>query len=211
MMKSILSGFSIGTPATRAETIKKLKDTGYIKAKGKSLTCTELGRALVEVFPVRDLFNLDYTGRLEKTLSDIEKGKFKKDDFLKMIKSFTVNAVDSIKKDVSMRKSFKVELPQGTESLGKCPICGNDVIETERAFGCTNWKNGCKYTIWKDDKFINAIGKKVSKEMVQLLLKNGKVGFRNIKSKKGTFYSAYFRYEYDKKNGRYVWKTEFIN
>ena len=211
MMKSILSGFSIGTPATRAETIKKLKDTGYIKAKGKSLTCTELGRALVEVFPVRDLFNLDYTGRLEKTLSDIEKGKFKKDDFLKMIKSFTVNAVDSIKKDVSMLKSFKVELPQGTESLGKCPICGNDVIETERAFGCTNWKNGCKYTIWKDDKFINAIGKKVSKEMVQLLLKNGKVGFRNIKSKKGTLYSAYFRYEYDKKNGRYVWKTEFIN
>ena len=144
-------------------------------------------------------------------MSDIEKGKFKKDDFLKMIKSFTVNAVDSIKKDVSMLKSFKVELPQGTESLGKCPICGNDVIETERAFGCTNWKNGCKYTIWKDDKFINAIGKKVSKEMVQLLLKNGKVGFRNIKSKKGTLYSAYFRYEYDKKNGRYVWKTEFIN
>lgn len=30
---SILSGFSIGTPATRAETIKKLKDIGYIEAK----------------------------------------------------------------------------------------------------------------------------------------------------------------------------------
>ena len=211
MMKSILSGFSIGTPATRAETIKKLKDTGYIKAKGKSLTCTELGRALVEVFPVRELFNLDYTGRLEKTLSDIEKGKFKKDDFLNMIKSFTISAVDNIKKDVSMLKSFKVELPEGSESLGKCPICGNDILESEKAFGCINWKNGCKYTIWKDDKFIKAIGKKVSKEMVQILLKNGKVGFRNIKSKKGTVYSAYFKYEYDKKTGRYVWKTEFIN
>ena len=43
MMASILSGFSIGTPATRAETIKRLKDIGYLKTKGKSLTITELG------------------------------------------------------------------------------------------------------------------------------------------------------------------------
>ena len=73
MMQAILSGFSIGTPATRAETIKKLKDTGYIKSKGKSLTCTELGRTLVEIFPVKELLDLEYTGRLEKTLSDIDR------------------------------------------------------------------------------------------------------------------------------------------
>ena len=47
MMNAILSGFSIGTPATRAETIKKLKDVGYIKAKGKSLIATDLGRTIV--------------------------------------------------------------------------------------------------------------------------------------------------------------------
>lgn len=64
MMASILSGFSIGTPATRAETIKKLKDVGYITTKGKSLTCTELGRTIVEIFPVKELLDLEYTGRL---------------------------------------------------------------------------------------------------------------------------------------------------
>lgn len=210
MMASILSGFSIGTPATRAETIKKLKEAGYIKTKGKSLTTTELGKTLVEIFPVKELLDLEYTGRLEKTLSDIEKGKFKKDEFLGMIKDFTIKAVDDIKKDTSMLKNFKVPLPEGTESLGKCPICGNDVIESDKAFGCTNWKNGCKYTIWKDDKFITSIGKKVSKEMVQLLLKNGKVGFRNIKSKKGTVYAAYFRYELNPETGYFSWKVEFI-
>ena len=180
MMQAILSGFSIGTPATRAETIKKLKDTGYIKSKGKSLTCTDLGKTLVEIFPVKELLDLQYTGRLEKTLSDIEKGKFKKDDFLSMIKAFTVEAVEDIKKDTAMLKNFKVELPEGTESIGKCPVCGNDIIEGEKGFGCTNWKNGCKYTIWKNDKFIESMGKKVTKEMVKLLLKNGKVGFRNF-------------------------------
>lgn len=211
MMQAILSGFSIGTPATRAETIKKLKDTGYIKSKGKSLSCTDLGKTLVEIFPVKELLDLQYTGRLEKTLSDIEKGKFKKDDFLSMIKAFTVEAVEDIKKDTAMLKNFKVELPEGTESIGKCPVCGNDIIEGEKGFGCTNWKNGCKYTIWKNDKFIESMGKKVTKEMVKLLLKNGKVGFRNLKSKKGTLFSAYLRYEKDEKTGYYNWKMEFIN
>lgn len=211
MMASILSGFSIGTPATRAETIKRLKDIGYIKSKGKSLTTTELGRTIVEIFPVKELFDLEYTGRLEKTLSDIEKGKFSKDEFLKMIEDFTKKAIDDIKKDTSMLKNFKVKLPEGSESLGKCPVCGNDVIEGEKAFGCVNWKNGCKFSIWKDDKFINSLGKKVTKEMVKILLKNGKVGFRNLRSKKGTTFSAYLKYEKDEKTAYYNWKFEFIN
>lgn len=211
MMQAILSGFSIGTPATRAETIKKLKDIGYIKTKGKSLTTSELGRTIVEIFPAKELLDLEYTGRLEKTLSDIEKGKFKKEDFLKLIFDFTKSSVEKIKNDSSMLHKFKVEKPEDAEEIGKCPVCGNSIIEGEKGFGCTNWKNGCKFTIWKNDKFIEALGKKVTKEMVELLLKNGKVGFRNLKSKKGTFFSAYLRYEKDEKTGYYSWKFEFIN
>ena len=211
MMKAILSGFSIGTPATRAETIKKLKDIGYIQTKGKSLIATELGRTIVEIFPAKELLDLEYTGRLEKTLSDIEKGKFKKEDFLNLIYSFTNESVEKIKNDTSLLHKFKVEVPEGAEEIGKCPVCGNPVIEGEKGFGCTNWKNGCKYTIWKNDKFIEAMGKKVTKEMVELLLKNGKVGFRNLKSRKGTYFSAYLRNEKDEKSGYYKWKMEFIN
>lgn len=211
MMASILSGFSIGTPATRAETIKKLKEAGYIKSKGKSLLATDFGKKLIEIFPVKELIDLQYTGRLEKTLSDIEKGKFKKDEFLTMIKDFTVKAVEDIKNDTSMVSTFKVELPEGKESIGKCPVCGNDVIESEKAFGCVNWINGCKFTIWKDDRYIQSFGKKVSKEMVALLLKNGKVGFRNLKSKNGKVFSAYFKYVRDEKTGRFTWQLEFIH
>lgn len=211
MMQAILSGFSIGTPATRAETIKKLKDIGYIKTKGKSLTTTELGRTIVEIFPAKELLDLEYTGRLEKTLSDIEKGKFKKEDFLNLIFDFTKSSVEKIKNDSSMLHKFKVEKPEGVEEVGKCPICGNSIIEGEKGFGCTNWINGCKFTVWKNDKFIESLGKKVTKEMVEILLKNGKVGFRNLKSKKGTFFSAYLRYEKDEKTGYYNWKFEFIN
>lgn len=211
LMKAILSGFSIGTPATRAETIKKLKDIGYITTKGKSLTCTELGRTMVEMFPVRDLFDLEYTGRLEKTLSDIEKGTVKKESFINHIFDFTKKSVEAIKVDDSMATRIKVELPPGVESIGNCPVCGNPVIEGEKNFGCSNWKNGCRYTIWKNDKYIESYGKKVSKEMVQLLLKNGKVGFRGLKSKKGNTFAAYFRYEKNPETGYFNWKIEFIS
>lgn len=211
MMNSILSGFSIGTPATRAETIKKLKDIGYITAKGKSLTTTDLGRTIVEIFPAKELLDLEYTGRLEKTLSDIERGKFKKADFLDLIFDFTKQSVEKIKNDNSMLHKFNVEIPEGAEEIGKCPICGNAVIEGAKSFGCNNWKNGCKFTIWKDDKYITSFGKTVSKDMVKLLLKNGKVGFRNLKSKKGNTFSAYFKYERDEETGYFNWKIEFIH
>lgn len=211
MMNSILSGFSIGTPATRAETIKKLKDIGYITAKGKSLTTTDLGRTIVEIFPAKELLDLEYTGRLEKTLSDIERGKFKKADFLDLIFDFTKQSVEKIKNDNSMLHKFNVEIPDGAEEIGKCPICGNAVIEGAKSFGCNNWKNGCKFTIWKDDKYITSFGKTVSKDMVKLLLKNGKVGFRNLKSKKGNTFSAYFKYERDEETGYFNWKIEFID
>lgn len=210
MMKAILSGFSIGTPATRAETIKRLQDIGYVKAKGKNLICTELGRTIVEVFPAKELLDLEYTGRLEKTLSDIEKGKFSKEEFLNLICNFTKESVKKIKNDRSLLHKFKVETPEGAEEIGKCPICGNSVIEGNKGFGCVNWRNGCKYTIWKDDKYITSFGKTISKEMVTLLLKNGKVGFRNLKSKKGNLFSAYFRYELNEETGYFNWKIEFI-
>ena len=211
MMNSILSGFSIGTPATRAETIKKLKDANYIQPKGKSLTCTPLGKNLVEIFPAKQLLDLEYTGKLEKTLSDIEKGKFQKEQFLEMIKAFTQEAVEVIKNDIEVLSYEKIPLEENTESVGICPICGNAVVENEKAFGCVNWKGGCKYTIWKSDKFITGLGKEVTRPMVELLLKNGKVGFKNLKSKKNTTFSAYLKYVRNNQTGQFSWEMEFIN
>ncbi|MCQ2565658.1 MAG: DNA topoisomerase [Clostridia bacterium] len=40
----------------------------------------------------------------------------------------------------------------GPEILGKCPRCGKDVIEGRLGYGCTGFKDGCKFTIWKNSK-----------------------------------------------------------
>ena len=97
----VLYGYSIGTAATRAETINKLKYADYILAKGKSLLITEKGIKLIETFPIKELLDTDYTGKLEKKLFDVEKGNFDKEHFLKEIFQFTVNGVNKIKRSRS--------------------------------------------------------------------------------------------------------------
>jgi DNA topoisomerase-3 len=104
----------------------------------------------------------------------------------------------------------QVKLEGDVKIVGMCPECGNPVIETEKAFGCSNWKNGCKFTVWKNDKFIESLGKKVSPEMVELLLKNGRVGFRGLLSRKGTKFDAYLHYVKEDGKDFYSWKFEFI-
>lgn len=210
----VLNGFSIGTPATRAETIKKLTTVGYIKYKGKSLVSTELGNKLVETFPIKELLDLDYTGRLEKMLHDIEKGNESKDNFLELMFDFTRKSVQTIKDSPDIIINTHQSAAEGSgklESLGVCPTCGSPVIEGTKGYGCSNWRSGCKFVIWKDDKYLNAFGKKPNKPMVKKLLKDGCVELKDLKSKSGKTFNAIFRYEKNTDNDFYSWKLEFSN
>ncbi|MEH7362369.1 type IA DNA topoisomerase [Priestia megaterium] len=208
-LNAILSGFSIGTPATRAETIKKLKDVGYITTQNKNLLCTELGRKLIETFPIKDLFNLEFTGRLEKSLNDIEKRNFTKDEFLQLIFDFTTKAVETIKSEKEVTINEVASQRKSNEIIGKCPVCGHAVIEGQKGFGCSNWKNGCKFVIWKNDKFLATMKKKPTKTMVKALLKNGIAPVKGLTSKKGNKFDANLRYEKNADNEYFSWKMEF--
>ncbi|WP_297132266.1 type IA DNA topoisomerase [Terrisporobacter sp.] len=209
----VLNGFSIGTPATRAETIKKLKTVGYIQSKGKSLTSTDLGNKLVETFPIKELFDLEYTGKLEKNLYDIEKSKIDKNTFLSMIFDFTKASVNAIKDDndvvINLLPSKFDDKP--LEILGNCPLCNSPIIEGKKGFGCSNWKSGCKFVIWKEDNYLKAFGKKPTKTMVKKLLKDGIVEVKGLKSKNGNKFDALFRYEKNPDNDYFSWKLEFCN
>lgn len=55
--------------------------------------------------------------------------------------------------------------------IGKCPLCGGDVVETDKAYGCSNWKDadgGCKMAIWKVTS-----GREVSEAEAKTLLVDG--------------------------------------
>ncbi|WP_226037341.1 DNA topoisomerase [Aquibacillus saliphilus] len=210
-VEEVLTGFSIGTPATRADTMKKLKDVGYITTESKNLLCTELGKKLVDSFPIKDLFDLEFTGRLEKSLADIEKQQVNKDDFLNIVFTFTTESVEKIKseKDVTINQLPSNQGSSSKEVLGKCPACGNNIIEGTKGFGCSNWRQGCKFVVWKNDFFLAAMKKKVTKTMVKALLKDEVAFVKGLISKKGNKFDAYLRYEKNKENDFYSWKMEF--
>lgn len=210
MIQAILSGFSIGTPATRAETISKLKAIGYVAVKGKNLYCTPMGRRMVEFFPIRSLFDLEYTGRLEKTLSEIGKGQIPMSEFMDTIKAFTAESVEAIKADAF----HQIGETAGTEkseqvSLGKCPSCGAPVYESEKQFGCSNWKSGCKFAIWKDDRFLTALKVRATAGTISRLLENGYVYSASFISKKGTKFSAWLTYDKSEETGYFKWQLHF--
>lgn len=102
---AVLSGYSIGTSATRADVLKKISQVGYVAKKGKSYFITDLGQNLVEIFPVKELFDVDYTGKLEKSLSDIQKGQYTRKEYLNNIMSFIWNSVNLIKSDIPKKIS----------------------------------------------------------------------------------------------------------
>lgn len=207
--EAVLSGFSIGTPATRAETIKKLKTIGYIFSKEKSLLCSELGRKIVETFPVKELFDLEFTGKLEKALSDMEKNKVSRSVFLNFIFDFTRKSVEMIKNDQDVILHHATQEMKQMEVLGKCPVCSGSIVEGQKGFGCSDWKNGCKFVIWKNDKFLATMKKKPNKTMVKKLLKDGEVLTKGLTSKKGNKFDAILKYEKNPENEFFNWKMSF--
>ena len=231
---AVLSGYSIGTSATRAEVLKKINQVGYVNKKGKSYYITDLGQNLVEIFPVKELFDVDYTGKLEKSLSDIQKGKYTRKEYLNNIMNFIWNSVNQIKYDTpkkistenftynaktkkfvsdkvvsNSKKNEKTSTKSDDNtSLGKCPVCGNDVLEKEKGFFCTNYNN-CKYGIFKDDKYLQLFKKKPNKTMVKSLLKKGEAKVKSLTDKNGNKFDAILKYEKNDK-GYYSWLIKKI-
>ena len=70
------------------------------------------------------------------------------------------------------------EFPE-REEIGKCPLCGRPVYENKKAYGCSGWKDGCGFVIWKTSKYPKA---KISKSQAMTLLKEGKVEGRGFKA-----------------------------
>ena len=67
-LREAMKESGLGTPATRAATIERLKDVGYIQEKGKALVSTEKGRQLISVVP-EEMKSAETTGRWERALN----------------------------------------------------------------------------------------------------------------------------------------------
>jgi DNA topoisomerase-3 len=154
-LKEALKERGLGTPATRAAIIETLIDRGYIVRDKKTLAATDLGRYLIAIVQDRGLKSPELTGEWEARLRQVERGTLERRRFMAEIVRYTEDVIRS---------------GTGTEvdpaRLGDCPRCGRPVIEGKRGYGCSGWRDGCPFVLWREYRG-RALGEGQIRELLQ--------------------------------------------
>ena len=178
----------IGTPATRAATIEKLVQKGFMARDGgsktKHLIPTEKGRGLIAAMP-EQLKSPAMTAEWETKLTQIEKGQYAPEQFMEEIESMMKSLVNQY----ANTPNAPAKAASGAPVVGTCPHCGSDVAEREKGWFCTNRE--CRFVIWKDNAFFNRLGKHPTRQVVDKLLRDGRARLKDCKSQRtGKTYNA---------------------
>ena len=173
---AIMEGCEIGTPATRAGIIEKVKQDGYIIENKNNLDITDKGIKLIEILEELGI-NLykEKTVEISKNLKAIYNNK-----------NNINNILEKVKEEVKQGINKKAEITEFKKvAIGKCPICKKDMLENSKSYYCEDWEN-CGFSIWKQ-----ICGKKLSGTIIKELLEKGKTKeIKGFKSKQGKTFSA---------------------
>ena len=178
----------LGTPATRAGILEKLVSTGFLERK-KSKKQVQLipshdAVSLITVLP-EQLQSPLLTAEWEYRLGEIECGELTPEDFMDEISTMLKELV----RTYQVIKGTEYLFAPPREVVGKCPRCGGEVAELHNGFFCQN--EGCKFVIWKNNKWWELKRKQPTKAIVTALLKDGCAHVQGLYSEKtGKTYDA---------------------
>ncbi len=170
-LRDALKENGIGRPSTRAAIIETLFKRHYIRKERKNLIATPTGVELIQLIREDLLKSAELTGIWEKKLREIERRSYDAATFLNELKQMVAEIVNSVLSDNTNRrvtimpeetpakaiekaaarkkaaKKKAATTPQGDDIIGTpCPLCGKGtIIKGKTAYGCSEWKNGCKY------------------------------------------------------------------
>ena len=178
----------LGTPATRAGILEKLVATGFLERKKNKKTVQLMPShdavSLITVLP-EQLQSPLLTAEWEYRLGEIERGELAPEDFMAGISAMLQELV----RTYQVIKGTEYLFTPPREVVGKCPRCGGDVAELQKGFFCQN--EGCKFAIWKNNKWWELKRKQPTKAVVTALLKDGRAHVTGLYSEKtGKTYDA---------------------
>ena len=183
-LREQMKGSGLGTPATRAAIIERLIQVGYASRRGRALSATEKGVSLIAIAPP-EIASPETTGKWELALDEIAKNQRDTVRFMEGIKRLSTFLVEYAR-DTKTEASFPEEMRRGKGKAkgkssavkaiegAKCPLCGKPVQENSKAFGCSGWREGCHFTLWKDG-LKRGGGPALNEKLVKLLLEKNEV------------------------------------
>ena len=193
-LKESMKGKGLGTPATRAGIIEKLITVGYVERRKKNLHPTQQGIMFIQLVP-ESIRQVEMTAQWELQLQEICDGKGNPEQFMKEIRQYVTQTVA----ENSSMEQVQAVSRKGTlrRVVGKCPKCGQNVIESDKSFYCDGFRmeHKCNFSLWKNNKYLEARGVTLTADMEEQLLSTGKMQVNNLTSKAGNLYNAIFYME----------------
>ena len=184
--RAIFEGLELGTEATRTGIIDNAKNSGYIALKKDVYSILEGGEYLIESLGRLSITMDKYkTSELGKALKSVYRGE--------MAISEAVALCEREISEIFVRGGH-APLPKGEmldtgklgEILGKCPVCGKNVIRGKVSYGCMGYKGGCTFKIG-----LTICKKTIPKLEVMRLLATGTTAkMRGFISKSGKSFDA---------------------
>jgi DNA topoisomerase III len=198
-LREAMAQKGLGTPATRAAIIERLIAERYIVREGRELIPTAKAFQLMTLLNglgVNELTQPELTGEWEYKLLQMERGKLKRETFMKEISKIT-------ERIVRRAKEYDSETIPGDYATLKtpCPNCGSTVKENYRRFACES----CGFSISKVPG-----GRQFELEEVETLLRERTIGpLQGFRSKMGRPFAAILRIVEDKDNSNLKLEFDF--
>ncbi|MGO4344119.1 DNA topoisomerase 3 [Paenibacillus sp. MCAF9] len=224
-VRDAMKDSGLGTPATRAATIERLKNVGYVEMQGKKIQVTQKGRTAIELIRgagIDLLTSPEMTGLWERRLNEISRGTASDGQFMENVKKFATMIVDKVRvQSRAAKTSFESEAPDSRKGTGgksgtatrnraastktagaakkvasaastvsgsptviaTCPRpgCGGSIFMGRKGYGCSHYKEGCKFVIWKE-----SFGRNLTDTQVKALVEKGKTTKLKLELPDGT-------------------------
>ena len=166
-LRSAMKECGLGTPATRASIIETLFTRQFIERQKKSLVPTTKGLAVYDLVKDQKIAHPVLTGEWEKKLEDIRSKNISESSFMNEIKDYTAELTSEL---LSSGSAANTGAFVNGASRFVCPKCGKgSVVIRDKAAGCSEYKNGCDFTIWR-----TIADKKISESNIYSLLQKKK-------------------------------------
>ena len=168
----------LGTEATRTGIIDNARKSGYIDLKKDVYSILPGGEFLIESL-VQMQINMDKykTSQLGQALKKVYHGTMQVEESVALAQA-------------EIAEVFARDPEPVNSVIGKCPLCGGEVVRNNSFYGCSNYKQtGCKFSI----KTV-ICGKMIPVAQIQKLLAEGKTDVMDgfISSRSGKPFSAAF-------------------
>lgn len=193
-LKESMKGKGLGTPATRAGIIEKLIAVGYVERRKKNLYPTQQGRTFIQLVP-DSIRQVELTAQWELELQQICDGTGDPARFMQEIRRYVRQTVTDNRSQEQLQAVSRKGILRRV--VGQCPKCGCNVIESDKSFYCDGFRQAhkCNFSLWKQNKYLQARGVTLTAELASQLLATGKMQVNDLVSKAGNHYNAIFYME----------------